>query len=215
MKFNSLNQIVDDVLLTIRNNNIAESENISRRQVEQWVHTYRTYLIKQDVDKDGDIDPQYIQEINDISLTPDAGFLRADIELPKLIDLNHRLGLISVRDSQGNPIQIGTKNKAKFQTYRKYGCSDYIATLTGRNLRVYGPGIIRYVNIEILPEDPTEIDSCNDGDSLYPIPGDKLPALKELIFAKEFGILLRMRSDDTNNTANELSNGASKTKQVS
>ena len=47
MTFNSLNTIIDDILLIVRDNNISESENLSRIQIEQWIHQYRAYLIKQ------------------------------------------------------------------------------------------------------------------------------------------------------------------------
>ena len=51
MEFNSLNNIIDDLLLLLRNNNISESENLSRIQIELWIHQYRALLIKQDLDK--------------------------------------------------------------------------------------------------------------------------------------------------------------------
>ena len=37
MTFNSLNTIIDDILLIVRDNNISESENLSRIQIEQWI----------------------------------------------------------------------------------------------------------------------------------------------------------------------------------
>ena len=55
MKFNSLNNIIDDLLLLLRNNNISESENLSRIQIELWIHQYRALLIKQDLDKGREI----------------------------------------------------------------------------------------------------------------------------------------------------------------
>ena len=47
----TLNQLCDDVLLEARNNNIAESEKLSRRQIELWIKSYRAMLIKQKLDK--------------------------------------------------------------------------------------------------------------------------------------------------------------------
>ena len=47
VKLNTLNTIIDDIMLSIRNGRISESENISRIQVEQWIHQYRAMLIKQ------------------------------------------------------------------------------------------------------------------------------------------------------------------------
>ena len=58
-----LNELVDDVLLEARNSNIAESEKLSRRQIELWIKTYRAFLIKQDIDKGRTVNPLYTQTI--------------------------------------------------------------------------------------------------------------------------------------------------------
>jgi hypothetical protein len=46
MKLNTLSNIIDDILLIARNNNISESEHLSRNQIEMWIHQYRAVLIK-------------------------------------------------------------------------------------------------------------------------------------------------------------------------
>ena len=52
----SLNNLIDNILQIVRNNNIAESEHISRHQIELWIHYYRAMLIKQAIDKGYDVD---------------------------------------------------------------------------------------------------------------------------------------------------------------
>jgi hypothetical protein len=42
----TLNEIVDNILLIARNNNISESNHLSRAQIEKWVISYRAMLIK-------------------------------------------------------------------------------------------------------------------------------------------------------------------------
>jgi hypothetical protein len=42
----TLNEIVDNILLIARNNNISESDHLSRAQIEKWVIGYRAMLIK-------------------------------------------------------------------------------------------------------------------------------------------------------------------------
>ena len=68
MVLNSLNAIIDDILLEIRNSDIAESDSISRIQIEQWIHQYRALLIKQDLDKGRAINPGYVQIINPFTM---------------------------------------------------------------------------------------------------------------------------------------------------
>jgi hypothetical protein len=46
MEIFSLNALIDDILLTARNNAISQSEDLSRAQIESWIHQYRALLIK-------------------------------------------------------------------------------------------------------------------------------------------------------------------------
>ena len=55
----TLNQLCDDILLEARNNNIAESEKLSRRQIELWIKSYRAMLIKQKLDKKEKLDDMF------------------------------------------------------------------------------------------------------------------------------------------------------------
>ena len=55
----TLNNLVDDVLLEARNNNIAESEKLSRRQIELWIRSYSAMLIKQKLDKKENLDDMF------------------------------------------------------------------------------------------------------------------------------------------------------------
>jgi hypothetical protein len=42
----SLKNIIDNVLQIARNNNITESEKLSKHQIELWIKYYRAMLIK-------------------------------------------------------------------------------------------------------------------------------------------------------------------------
>jgi len=42
----SLRTIIDDILLLVRNNNISESEDLSRDQIASWIIQYKAYLAK-------------------------------------------------------------------------------------------------------------------------------------------------------------------------
>jgi hypothetical protein len=56
----TLNNYIDDVLLEERNNNIAESEKLSRHQIHLWIKSYRAMLIKQKLDKNEPLDNMFI-----------------------------------------------------------------------------------------------------------------------------------------------------------
>jgi hypothetical protein len=46
MTYITLKQFVDDILLLVRNNNISESEDLSREQIRNWVKEYKKYFTK-------------------------------------------------------------------------------------------------------------------------------------------------------------------------
>ena len=55
----TLNELCDDVLLEARNNNIGESEKISKYQIMLWIKSYRAMLIKQKLDKKEQLDDMF------------------------------------------------------------------------------------------------------------------------------------------------------------
>lgn len=214
MKLNTLNQIIDDILLELRNSSVAESEHISRIQIEMWIHQYRAMLIKQDIDKGRDINPLYIQtipcvQLDRIECTPGHYEYVSDIELPKLIDFHFRTGLIYVKDMFGNLIQLGNETKMKLQKYRKYTCGHYIAYIKNNRLYVEASGndnLLEWVEIGIIAENPADLDPCFDPDDSYPAPAHMIPTIKELIFSKELNVMRQMPSDETNNARDDMQN---------
>lgn len=207
-----LNELIDDVLLEARNSNIAESEKLSRRQIELWIKTYRAFLIKQDLDKDRTINPLYTQtirmRISKVEEEPWHYEYIGDEELPKLIDFNYRPGVVSVKDSHGNLIQIGSETKMKFQKYRKYTCNDYIAYVKDNKVYVESRNnLIEYIDIEVIAEDPTEAIMCYDpNEDEYPIPGAMWATIKQLIFTRDIPTMLQMPSDTTNDSNDDTQN---------
>lgn len=212
MKLNTLNTIVDDILLILRNSTIGESEHISRIQIEQWIHQYRAYLIRQEIDKGYDINNMYVTTIPMVHLdkvedTPGHFLYQSEYELPKLIQFHKRPGLIFVKDMYGNLIQIGDETKAKAQKYRKYTCKDYICWV--KNNRIYLDGDsnqLEYITIGIIPENPADVADCFDPNAPYPAPAHMIPTIKDLIFSKELRIMPQMPSDDTNNSQDNTQN---------
>lgn len=208
----TLNELISDVLLEARNSNIAESEKLSRRQIELWIKTYRAFLIKQDLDKDRTINPLYTQtirmHISKVEEDPEHFEYVGDDKLPKLIDFNYRPGVVSVKDSHGNLIQIGSETKMKFQKYRKYTCNDYIAYVKGDEIYVESRNnLIEYIDVEVIAEDPTETIMCYDpNEDEYPIPGAMWATIKQLIFTRDIPTMIQMPSDATNDSNDDTQN---------
>ena len=212
MKLNTLNTIIDDILLELRNSNVSESEHISRIQIEQWINNYRAMLIKQDIDKGRDVNPMYIQTIkcihlNRVECIPGHYEYVSDIEIPKLIDFHFKSGLIAVKDMYGNLVQIGSETKMKYQKYRKYTCKDYIAYLKNNKLYVEGGNNqLEWVEADVILENPSDAGECFDPDQPYPALAHMIPTIKDLIFSKELNIMPKMPSDETNNSRDDMQN---------
>lgn len=223
--FNSLNSLIDDIVLEIRNGDVSASDTLSRLQIEQWIHYYRALLIKQDIDKGRDINPAYLQSLDGVRLLKEDygknGQLRTDkyrhiteIEIPKTIDLHFKSGIVSVTDVFGNPIQVTSEQRAVWQRDRRWTCNDYLAYLKNNHMYVEGPKLLEYINIKLLAEDPTKIANevkddgtkCYNANLPYPVPANMIPVIKQMIMEKELGIMITMPSDTKNNISNDLEN---------
>lgn len=211
----TLDELIDDVLLEARNNNIAESEKLSRHQIELWIKSYRSKLIKQELDKkkEGDeIDNMYTQTIrmhvDKIECDPGHYEYIGDKELPTLLETKWLTGVIAVKDAYGNIIQIGSETKMKYQKYRKYTCADYIAYKKGNRIYVEGDSnMLEYIDVLVIAEDPTEDKLCyNPSKDEYPMPAYMWPTIKDLIFDHDFYTMSQQQSDITNNTSDDNQN---------
>lgn len=208
----SLNNLIDNVLQIARNNNVAESEHLSRHQIALWISYYRAYLIKQWIDKDRQLDDMFIQTIEPIHLdkietSPGKIKYVGDQELPKLIAFNKRSGVVAVRDMYGNLIQLGSQTKAKLQKYRKATCADYIAWVKGNKIYVEGDSnVLEYISVDVIAENPEDLKQCFDPDDEYPVPGAMIPTIIQLILERELRTMVTMPSDVENDSEDDTQN---------
>lgn len=208
----SLNILIDNILQIARNNNIAESEHLSRHQIALWISYYRAYLIKQWIDKERQIDDMFIQTIEPIHLdkietSPGKIKYVGDQELPKLIAFNNRSGVVAVKDMYGNLIQLGSETKAKLQKYRKATCADYIAWVKGNKIYVEGDSnVLEYISVDVIAENPEDLKNCFDPDDEYPVPGAMIPTIIQLILERELRTMVTMPSDVENDSEDDTQN---------
>lgn len=222
INFVTLDTIVTDLLNIIRSSKISRSESISKRQIEMWVHQYRSILIKQDIDKNKMPNPDYIQELPGLllevvdqsgssNLDSETYVLRTNLELPKTIDFNFKPGITYVGTIDGHEIQLAPQGRSKWQKYKKYTSSDSIAYLKSKRLYIESVSPIAYITIRGIFEIPTEVGNFRNThadytfagwSTQYPIPANMIPTLKEMILKKELGITVQSYSDITNDSAN-------------
>jgi hypothetical protein len=216
----NLDKIVNDLLLTIRGSRISQSEVISKKQVEEWVHQYRALLLKRDLDKDYRINPDYIQEISNLELEmverseentigSDCYVTRTVEPLPKTIDFSHKSGLVFIGTYTGKQFQLVPYNRSYWQQFKKYTASEKLAFLRNNFLYITNNELLKYVNVRGVFERPLEVmaftpDSTSmnyiDYRTNYPIPADKVPILKEFILKQELGIQVKALTDSRNDS---------------
>jgi hypothetical protein len=222
IQFVTLNSIVLDLLNIVRAANISRSELISPRQVEMWVHQYRSLLIKRDLDKGRMVNPDYVQEIPGLELEvvdrtkgmdlPSGLYLlRTKLELPKTIDLNYRSGFTYIGTVDGREIQFVPESRVRWQQYKKYTNKEELAFLRSKHMYLVYPSPIQYLSIRGIFEVPTEVGNfTNDHadytyanwDTPYPISENMLPELKAMILKAELGMTVQAESDLSNDAAN-------------
>lgn len=226
MEFITLNTITTDLLKIVRASNIASSEPISKRQLEDWVHQYRALLLKRDLDKGKKPNPDYIQEIGNLQLdlvdlagdditslglNTDNYIYRTSLEIPTTIDLNFTSGFMYIGTTSGDEIQFVPEGRSKFQKYKKYTANDKICFLRNKRLYIINSEVLQFITVRGIFEIPPEVSRFVNPitnqpyfnmDSKYPIPSHIIPTLKEMILGKELKIETSAPTDVTTDDRN-------------
>lgn len=212
MKMFSLKSIIDDILLIVRNNNISESEDFSRAQIANWVLAYRAFLTKQQKDKEEEEgedegDDSLYKTIGPLELEPvkslDGNCLHTKKtveELPELLS-NSPENIIAVFDEEGCPIQYMNDKRRHFQYYRKYTFGEM--TWFYDNGYVYLQGLVDLGRLKYIWVTGIFTDTDEGSEEDIQIPGWMVPTIKQLIMSNELNVMLRMPSDEQNNSTLE------------
>lgn len=212
MNMFSLRTLIDDILLIVRNNNISESEDLSRAQIASWILAYRAALIKarRDQEKANSAEDDttlnmLLETKGPIKLEWEKSqdntllFRKKTIEkIPQLIDKDPR-NLFSVHDQVGNPIQYMSEERKFFHRFRKYTRGEFTYNYENGYIIIHGADIahLNYIWIEGLfsEEDNEDLDEDE-----VKIPGWMIPDIKKNILEKELSFMLNRISDDANNS---------------
>ena len=221
----SLKEIIDDILLLVRNSNISESEDLSRAHISAWVDHYRRMLWKKHLDE--------IKEQNkagiDITDLIDGEFLLLKETRHKLIPVesgdehkptftkktedeleniycNLWTSILAVHDEEGENIQYINHIRRHYQYFRKYTFGEMSAYYMD-DKHVYVQGLqdqdqLEYIYVLAVYEKPYDEDDedseAEDEDDVQ-IPTWMVPDIKNLIFKNELALMLNRPSDDSNN----------------
>lgn len=213
MKMFSLRTIIDDILLIVRNNNISESEDLSRAQIASWVIQYRAYLAKKQAEQDeqtGD-DTEPSDTINSITIGPleledwsnsaeddCCSYMFKKTKEKVLTTEGSESDIISVYDQNYCPIQYMHNQRKHFHRFRRYTYNEPTCWFDNGYIYIEGSNLDNiefiYVTGNIDPE------GYADGEDDVTIPGWMIPDIKKAIMTNELAFMLKRPSDDSNNS---------------
>ena len=220
----SIRDITDDILLLVRNNNISESEDLSREQIHVWVKAYRHKIWKEEKDRRELMNKQQglsleewaddeffkIVEVGPLKLVPVDS--KDDIPTNTRMTDNPLSGvynndwksILAVHDQSGENIQYMNHIRRHYNYWRKYTFGELTACYKDDG-HVYIQGLVdggdlQYIYVLYLKD--TE-DEDNDEDNVDEediiIPAWMVPGIKERIIKNELSFMLNRPSDDSNN----------------
>lgn len=212
MNMFSLRTIIDDILLIVRNNNISESEDLSRDQIAAWVMQYRAYLAKKQAEKDketgDDIDPDdsLNSTVGPLELidSPNPGedeccnytFKRTKNKV-KTAE-NSADDIVSVTDNMGCTIQYMNNQRKHFHRFRRYTFNEPTCWFDDGYIYVEGSDL-NTINTVYITGNMDPINNADNEDDVN-IPGWMVPDIKKAIMTNELSFMLKRPSDDSNNS---------------
>ena len=218
----SIKELIDDILLLVRNNNISESEDLSRAQIAAWVKHHKTWLWKQrkdailnkyksgqwsDVEELVDDEVLHIKELDSMEIEdyPDGGkYTKRTKNKINDVFMNSGVSILSIHDQDGEVIQYMDHVRRHYNYYRKYTSAE----LTGfykddGYVYIQGysdAGELKYITVLYIQEEPDDYDVSDDADEEdIQIPTWMVPYIKENIIKTELAFMLNRPSDDSNN----------------
>lgn len=208
MNTSSLRTLIDDIMLIVRNNNISESEDLSRAQIMSWIMHYRALLIKQKQQENAfdsewfdecltkTIGPLEISRVEDHEIN--ETFIKSTISKINDLLFNDPTNIISVTDESGCPLQRMHSIRRHFHYFRKYTPKELTWDWKDNKLIIQGHveyDKFKYVWLKYI----SDCENAESEDDIE-IPGWMVPVIKDNIFKNELSFMVKMPSDDDNNS---------------
>lgn len=220
----SLRTITDDILLLVRNNNISESEDLSRAQIHAWIKAYKHKLWKDEKDRRKELarqgrldweellDDEFIRKVETGPMELEAveskdetpTFTKRTIDTLEDVLNNDDNSILAIHDESGENIQYMNHIRRHYHYWRKYTFGEMTGYYKDDG-HVYIQGLVdedqlKYIYVlwlKEIDEDEDEDDDLDEDDVM--IPAWMVPMIKELIMKNELAFMLNRPSDDSNN----------------
>lgn len=215
------NGITMSMIKTIRGGGVpSDDERLEQRTVLRYFNNYRAVVIKQKFDRNRLIDPQLWQKINGMVITKTDEFEACNItsgctlkrvKIPKVIHFPDNKGIRILKPDQKTYYKIVHPDELDILMWRATQISPYFAWISGDHAYLVTPegDISKYISIRVILADPTEIKDfepagcadCFTWDSRYPVNREMVATIQNLVYEKEFRLVLSTQSDDINDAS--------------
>lgn len=195
-------------MLIVRNNNISESEDLSRAQIMSWVMHYRALLIKQKQQENAfddswfdecltkTVGPLEITRVEDHEVN--ETFIKSTTTEIKDLLYDDPVNIISVTDETGCPIQRMHSIRRHFHYFRKYTPKEL--TWDWKDGKLILQGHVQFDRFKYVWLKYISSDEDAESEDDIKIPGWMVPLIKDNIFKNELSFMIKMPSDDDNNS---------------
>lgn len=221
----TLNEIVKDIMLLARGEQLSQSEPLQEAQVIYWINTYRALLFKQQFEKNYEIDRSYVQSLNCLTLTEIDPLecpsivtterrVSRTVEIPKPIVTRRGNCFTFVGNVHGKPFQLTNEENIYYLSSRKYTKKDTYCYYKDSRIYVVHSPMLEYITLRGVFEDPTDLvaytNNCTNMasftiDSEYPLSANIIPILKDMIITRELRLVTTMPSDTSNDSVPKVS----------
>lgn len=209
MELTTLNILIDDIMLSMRYNSISESEQYSRRQIENWIMEHRAFILKSITDAGRKPSGAFYQEFS-VELIPNAKVKVGSMNVMDLVSVDpipepfaNVVGdmFIGSRDEFGNNIQIMGENRSRINRFSRHFFSSRPTAYISRKDNKYhidNEAHLRFITIFGIFTDPASVPGF-DADKPFPIDRAIIPEIKKRIF--EINIKHPLTIDTQNDSA--------------
>ena len=220
----SLNEISYSLLNAVRGGRLSDDSLISMRQAKFWVKNTRMLLVKRDMDKNKDLDPELIQDLGCVEvelvdkaeccdIKTDCFILRTKKKIPKTISAKNYYNYIYLGTVDGNEqFQSSTYEAIKWSQYEKY--TSKLPRYYPKDGRAYiiNKDMLDNIRIRDIFEDPGEAqdfvtcdgEACYSDDDRFPVPGWMIPMINDIVLSKELRIAALSPNDERNDARQQF-----------
>lgn len=195
---------------------------IEDSQILFWCNEIRSMLISQAIQKRQDISDIWIQTINCLELmqvdgseccdqTSGCYVLRSVNKIPRTVEINGDNTILRVTTIKGNVIPKSNVFEYKYTKYAKYSKISRRWYIKNDYLYIENDAFLKYVNIDLLAENPADLinyndcsnDACFTMDSDYPCSLKMANDITNIVLKTKVYPFLTMVSDNKNDSSNE------------